>query len=24
VRIEKPGVYFLNLGGDGEWTVEIE
>jgi hypothetical protein len=24
VRIEKPGVYFLNIGGDGEWTVEIE
>lgn len=24
VRIEKPGVYFLNVAGDGDWAIELE
>jgi hypothetical protein len=24
VSIEKPGIYFLNIGGDGQWTVDVQ
>ncbi len=24
VKIEKPGTYFLNVGADGDWTIEVE
>ena len=24
VSIEKPGIYFLNVAGDGQWSVEIQ
>ena len=24
VKIEKPGIYFLNVGGDGDWTIDVE
>ncbi len=24
VRIEKAGIYFLNVSGDGDWTIDVE
>ncbi len=24
VKIEKPGTYFLNVGSDGNWTIDVE
>ncbi len=24
ISIEKPGVYFLNVGADGDWSIELE
>jgi hypothetical protein len=24
VSIEKPGIYFLNVGADGDWSIDVE
>jgi hypothetical protein len=24
VSIEKPGIYFLNVAGDGDWTIQVQ
>ena len=24
VSIDKPGIYFLNVGGDGNWTIDVQ